>query len=73
MLIIRDLIKKPLRFSELTESLSGISTRTLTLKLKRLEELGIITRDDPRYLITTKGKKLDPILREMSAYGKKYL
>lgn len=73
MLIIRDLIKGKLRYSELATSLTGISSRTLSLKLKRLEEMGIISKEDPFYLITKKGKKIDPILKEMSAYGKKYL
>jgi DNA-binding HxlR family transcriptional regulator len=73
MLIIRDLIKGKLRYNELAASLTGISSRTLSLKLKRLEEMGIVSKEDPFYLITPKGKKIDPILKAMSAYGKKYL
>ena len=38
ILIIRDLLSSPKRFTELQHSLQGISSRTLTLKLKKLEE-----------------------------------
>jgi len=73
MLVVRDLIKKPMRFKELLESLGGVSSRTLTLKLKRLEEFEIITKGELRYSITASGKKLLPIISEMEKYGKKYL
>jgi DNA-binding HxlR family transcriptional regulator len=73
MLILRDLIKKPLRFNELLESLQGVSSRTLTLKLQRLETLGMISKNDVRYTLTSVGKKMQPIMDEMARYGKKYL
>lgn len=73
MLILRDLMKGPQRFCELEESLDGISTRTLTLKLEKLLEAGIVTKKEPKYSITTKGKKLGSIFDAMNAYGKKYL
>ena len=73
MLIVRDLITSPMRFSELLESLKGVSTRTLTLKLKRLEEMSIIVKDDTHYAMTSSGKKIKPIIDEMQRYGKKYL
>jgi len=38
MLIMHDLLSGSKRFCELERSLEGISTRTLTLKLKKLEE-----------------------------------
>jgi DNA-binding HxlR family transcriptional regulator len=73
MLIVRDLLKGPMRFSELLTSLSGISTRTLTLKLKRLEDLGIVVKKDMEYTLTQAGKQIKPILTEMEKYGKKHL
>jgi DNA-binding HxlR family transcriptional regulator len=73
MLVLRDLMKKPMRYSELHESLDGISTRTLSLKLEKLLDGGIITKKDPYYSVTTKGKKLGAIFAEMTKYGKKYL
>ncbi|MES2224850.1 MAG: helix-turn-helix domain-containing protein [Patescibacteria group bacterium] len=73
MLIVRDLLKSPLRFNELLESLEGVSTRTLTLKLKHLEEGGIVRKEDVRYALTPSGTKLGPVIAEMEKYGKKYL
>ena len=73
MLILRDLMKGPLRYKDLTESLEGISTRTLTLKLQKLDDEGIIVKKVPHYAITAKGKKLGAIFAEMTLYGKKYL
>lgn len=73
MLILRDLMRKPMRYSDLVASLEGISTRTLALKLLKLESDGILEKKDSLYTITTKGKKLDSIFTEMTKYGKKYL
>ncbi len=70
MLIIRDLLKTKMRFCEIETSLSGISTRTLTLKLKRLEEEGIVTKSDLYYALTTRGKKLKEVIDAMELWGK---
>jgi DNA-binding HxlR family transcriptional regulator len=73
MVILRDLVGKPMHFNELCRSLETISTRTLTLKLKRLEALGIIKKTGTCYAMTTTGMKIRPIMDEMAKYGKKYL
>ena len=70
MLIIRDLLKQKMRFCELEKSLEGISTRTLTLKLKRLEEEGIVLKTDLYYILTTRGKKLKKVIDAMELWGK---
>lgn len=72
MLIIRDLLKSPMRFCELERSLVGISTRTLTLKLKRLEKEKIIhKKDELHYGLTPNGKKLKKVIDAMESWGKK--
>ena len=43
-LIVRDLAPGCRRFSELQRSLAGISPKTLSDRLRRLEEAGIVTR-----------------------------
>jgi len=73
MMILRDLVRKPMRFNELGESLETISTRTLTVKLKRLETLGVIRKKDACYTMTATGRKIGPIMNEMEKYGRKYL
>jgi DNA-binding HxlR family transcriptional regulator len=80
ILIVRDLAKKPARFSDLVSSLPTISTRTLTGKLKLLEKEGLIEKKKfaefpPRvlYTLTKKGKGLSPVMKAMEKYGKTFL
>ena len=46
LLVIRDLAEGRARFCELERSLEGISPRTLSLRLRALEEEGIVARHD---------------------------
>ena len=79
LLIIRDLLDQPLRFSEIQHSLEGVSTRTVASKLKYLEKRELIRRAtiaDGKarvYSVTKKGAALKDIVDAMRAYGKKYL
>ena len=79
LLVLRDLLLKPRRFCDLQNSLSGISTRTLSNKLKRLEGESLIQRrelSEParvEYILTKKGAALRGVIEAMRVYGKKYL
>ena len=74
MLIVRDLLEGPRRFCELERSLEGISTRTLTLKLKTLEQEGLVKKTkDGSYSATARGKGLRVVESAMRRYGEKYL
>lgn len=73
ILIIRDLLNQEKRFSELARSLEEVSTRTLTLKLKRLQKMGLVKHKQLLYTLSPQGKKLEKIIFSMSEYGKKYL
>ncbi len=75
-LIIRDLFEGTKRFGELRKSLEGISPKTLSVRLKELEEKGIISRcafatipPTVEYSLTEKGKSLKPIIKEMKLWG----
>lgn len=60
-----------MRFCELERSLEGISTRTLTLKLKRLETEDIVyKKDELHYTLTPMGKKLKKVIEAMESWGK---
>ena len=72
MLIIRDLLQKGMRFSDLQRSLQGISSRTLTNKIKNLEDKEIVFKKDLYYSLTKKGKRLKKVLDAMLAYGKSF-
>lgn|SRR5579883_1239917 len=78
-LLVRALTEQTLRFSELQEKVGGINPRTLSERLVRLEEWGVVKKAifaeiPPRteYSLTKKGKDLVPILESMSAWGEKY-
>src|SRR4051795_5712818 len=68
-LLVHDLSEGPRRFSELERSCPGISPRTLSERLHKLEEEGIVFRRSypetpPRveYALTKKGASLLPII-----------
>jgi len=76
MLVIRDLSEGRSRFCELERSLEGISPRTLSLRLRVLEEEGIVERRTypevpPRveYALTDKGRALAPLSRTCALTG----
>ena len=80
ILVIRDLAEGRSRFCELERSLSGISPRTLSLRLRALEEEGIVERRTypevpPRveYELTEKGRALLPLIEDMRRYGREWL
>ena len=80
LLVIRDLAEGRSRFCELERSLAGISPRTLSLRLRALEEEGIVERQTfpevpPRveYALTEKGRALVPIVESMRIYGREWL
>lgn len=80
LLIVRDLAEGSARFCELERSLEGISPRTLSLRLRALEEEGIVARHTypevpPRveYALTEKGEALVPLIEDMRRYGKLWL
>ncbi|MBA3377759.1 MAG: helix-turn-helix transcriptional regulator [Chloroflexota bacterium] len=79
-LIIRDLVKGEKRFSELERSLRGISPKTLSERLKKLEDAQVVNRKcyaevPPRveYTLTEKGIALLPVIDSMRDYGATWL
>ena len=79
-LLVHDLSEGPRRFSELEHSCLGISPRTLSERLRALEDEGIVERrsypeSPPRveYELTDKGDALLPIISEMRRFGHVWL
>jgi DNA-binding HxlR family transcriptional regulator len=78
ILILRDLVVGgPRKFHDFERSLAGISPNTLSARLKRLEDAGIVERrfyeqHPPRaeYLLTEKGNELRPVLRALLDWGR---
>jgi DNA-binding HxlR family transcriptional regulator len=80
LLIIRDLVSGVKRFNQLERSLHGISPKTLSDRLRSLEEEGIIARQTfaevpPRveYSLSEKGRDLVHVIECMRTYGKQWL
>src|SRR5437667_3981251 len=80
VLVIRDLAAGRSRFCELERSLAGISPRTLSLRLRALEEEGVVERRTfpevpPRveYELTDKGRALLPLSEDMSRFAREGL
>jgi DNA-binding HxlR family transcriptional regulator len=79
-LLVHDLSEGPRRFSELEHSCAGISPRTLSERLRALEDEEIVERrsyaeSPPRveYELTDKGRSLLPIIDAMREFGRDWL
>src|SRR5271168_3845737 len=80
LLLVKELAEGQSRFCELERALEGISPRTLSLRLRALEEEGIVARATfpevpPRvvYALTEKGSALVPLIEDMRTYGLQWL
>lgn len=76
MLVLRDLLSGKKRYSELQRSLKGISPRLLALRLRALEQQGLLTRTvfptnppTTEYELTGNGHRLKDIFMAMAAFG----
>src|ERR1700737_2507239 len=78
ILVIRDLLVGPRRFTDLHRGLPGIPTHILTARLKELEEAGVVRRRVlPRpansivYELTEYGHELEEALQALGRWGAK--
>jgi len=78
-LLISQLVSGAKTFGELEELLEGISPRTLSARLAKLQEDDIISRNQYqvhppryRYQLSEKGRGLQDILMKMAEWGEKY-
>ena len=66
LLVVRELLVRPCRYSELQDGLTGIATNLLAERLRQLEAAGVIGRDaDSRYELTDWGRKLGTPVHEL--------
>jgi DNA-binding HxlR family transcriptional regulator len=79
VLVVRDLLNGPRRFSDLEARLGGITAKTLSQRLSDLEANGLATVDreagrrDVWYALTPAGMELAPALDELTAWGLRHL
>ena len=78
LLIVRDLLAGPRRFGELRRLLTNVTPKWLTIRLRQLEQEGIVRREQPHgrrevwYELTEKGRDLAPVIDALLAWGLKY-
>ncbi|SHI24426.1 winged helix-turn-helix transcriptional regulator [Desulfosporosinus lacus] len=76
--IIRDLLTRPQRFSDLLQYSSNVTPKGLTLALRQLEETGIVEREEQPghrevwYRLTRAGQDLRPVVEAMKEWGLKH-
>jgi len=80
LLILRELFTGNRRTHEFLEALPGISTKTLTIRLRELEAYGLVSRHvfpeiPPRveYSLTEKRQDLQPVMASLYQVGQRWL
>lgn len=74
LLVVRDLLAGPRRFSDLRRSLTAITPKWLSARLRALEEDAIVTREvvgerEVWYRLTPKGEALAPVIDALLVWG----
>jgi DNA-binding HxlR family transcriptional regulator len=80
LLLVRELLLGPQRFSDLLESLDGIGPNTLAARLRGMESDGLVSKRrlpppaaSTVYELTERGAALEPVLLEMARWGRSLL
>lgn len=75
LLIVRDLLLGPRRFTDLARGLSDITPTRLTSRLRHLEGAGVLTRESSEggrevwYRLTDAGRDLAPVVDGLTLWG----
>lgn len=73
LLILRDLLTGPRRYSDLLESLPGITTNLLAKRLARLVDADLIVKSTQGYDLTARGGRVEPIVLALADFGSETL
>lgn len=76
LLIVRELLVRSCRYTDLRSGLPGIASNLLAERLRQLETDGVIEREaatppvaTPVYQLTERGRALRPVIRELGRWG----
>jgi DNA-binding HxlR family transcriptional regulator len=76
MLVVRELLLGPKRYTDLLDGLPGVGTNVLAVRLRELEDAGIIARERLQppaastvYVLTDDGIALRPVVDELARWG----
>jgi DNA-binding HxlR family transcriptional regulator len=80
LLVVRELLQGPKRYTDLAEGLPGIGTNILAVRLRDLETAGVVTKKtlpppaaSRVYELTDYGLELKPVMRELALWGARSL
>jgi DNA-binding HxlR family transcriptional regulator len=80
LLVVRELMQGPRRYTDLAEGLHGIGTNILAARLRDLESAGVVTKKtlpppaaSRVYELTDYGLELKPVMRELALWGARSL
>jgi DNA-binding HxlR family transcriptional regulator len=80
LLVVRELMEGPKRYTDLVAGLHGIGTNILAARLKELEGAGLVEKHklpppaaSTVYELTDAGRRLRPVLHELARFGARYL
>jgi DNA-binding HxlR family transcriptional regulator len=77
LLIVRELLTRgPCRYTDIKNGLPGVATNLLADRLRELERVGVIRREDAPppvattlFHLTDRGRDLEPVIRAMGMWG----
>ncbi len=76
MLVVRELLLGPKRYTDLLDGLPGVGTNVLSVRLRELEEAGILAREklpppaaSTVYVLTDDGVALRPVVDALARWG----
>lgn len=73
LLIIRELLVEPRRYSQLRRALPGIATNLLADRLQLLQDDGIASRHEGLYRLTPFGLELDDAIHALVRWGGRWM
>ena len=76
-LVLRELLLGSVRFNDIHRGVPRMSRTLLSTRLSELESAGIVERrtvgEHPEYHLSPAGRELEPIIRGMGTWGKRWL
>ncbi len=76
LLIVRELLLRPCRYTDLRDGLPGIATNLLAERLRELEAADVVEREEPEppvattlYRLTERGEQLRPVIQQLLRWG----
>ncbi|WP_030174722.1 winged helix-turn-helix transcriptional regulator [Spirillospora albida] len=77
LLVVRELLDGEARFNAIQRGVPRMSPSLLATRLRELQRTGIVERrlvdGEPRYRLTEAGRELEPVLRQMGAWGVRWM